>query len=55
MAGAAIGIAGGVLVPMSHRYLSSEECAPLPSKQSWLASFLGAAVATGIVITVDAL
>ncbi len=55
MMGAAIGMAGGVLVPMSHRYFSSEGRAPLPSGQSWLASFLGAAIATGIVISVDAL
>ncbi len=41
MVGAAIGMAGGVLVPLSHRYLSAEGRAPMPPKQSWLASFLG--------------
>ena len=53
VAGSAIGAAGGIVVPLLHRYTSSEGRAPMPSKKSWLASAAGAVVGTGLVIAVD--
>jgi len=53
-AGACIGIAGGVTIPLLHRYVLSGERAPSPSRASWLAAAAGMAAGTGIALLVNA-
>lgn len=54
LAGAGIGVAGGVTIPLLHRYVISGERAPSPSRNSWLAAAAGMAAGTVAVLVVNA-
>jgi membrane-associated phospholipid phosphatase len=52
LAGGAIGVTSGIVVPLSHRYFSAERHAPLPSRRAWLEAIAGmvAGVGAGILV-----
>ncbi len=53
-AGAGIGIAGGVTIPLLHRYVITNERAPSPGRGSWLAAAGGMAAGTAVALLVNA-
>jgi membrane-associated phospholipid phosphatase len=55
IAGGCIGVAGGVTIPLLHRYVVAGERAPSPSRASWLAATAGMAAGTGVALLVNAL
>jgi len=54
LVGTGIGIAGGVTIPLLHRYVIGNEPAPSPSRDSWLAAAAGMAAGTVAVLLVNA-
>lgn len=48
--GACIGVAGGVAVPLMHRYVAGGARAPAPARSSWVAAAGGMAAGTGVAL-----